>query len=704
MAFPFNPNTVKRNARAYGFNTQEAAIFAHIALDQLRDLNASSSEPVTAEQIAEAIKQYATKEVERERAIKLEVRDRGISILDDMEADLLEMGTGACKSKDSKIPEPRIAEEETDGQPVKRFKFDDDGLELYFGKDDPYGIQAEVVPLSLKYYNQDIITAMCSRVELAVELGKQLAPEDLVNLYATSRTFHNAINEHMLSSIRMWIAHRAPEAGKIFQFRLYRRHLVMDPAGRTWREQCQGAKAARTNPKLMAQVRSVPGLRYLQLVLRRDRCCRQIIGIMARNGFLMPRSMHGTLLRLWLLMDIATSGQRQALLRNRDIWSDNHIYNAQMFFMKLLMAFNDPTYGPGSPELLHLFLGQKGLYPLWQLLMRKRFTTLPDLIDLQVRYQYEIPPELDDNEAGEQTTIHGVPLHEVGTGHYEGWGLGDSHLLRPDELIPLEATARTLDLEHHLMYMMMWGYFDTRDGDNIVPTEEDMYISDEENVLKHMDTSYHWKKKHALKKKFFHLSAEEKQKILDDDEDDRLRALAWTGDVSESDDDEEGEENPYPLDQEINRGFIVRSPRKDEKKVSVPEMNDKQGWEEFVNTALMTVAPDFGEDESLRAQAWHNYSNDEMEGEWDWPAWLAQDEASRGAEGTEEGERESEAETVIMEDEDLADDEDTGSEVEDGDESDGELHDPLLVELRDYLNGEGVQPSAELRHLLGGHA
>ncbi|KAG8422374.1 hypothetical protein J3459_010424 [Metarhizium acridum] len=357
-------------------------------------------------------------------------------------------------------------------------------------------------------------------------------------------------------------------------------------------------------------------------------------------------------------MDIATSGQRQALLRNQDIWSDNHIYNAQMFFMKLLMAFNDPTY------------------------------------------QYEIPPELVANQAGEQTTIHGVPLHEVGTGHYEGWGLGDNHLLRPDELIPMEATARTLDLEHHLIYMMMWGYFDTRDGDNIVPTEEDMYISDEENVLKHMDTSHHWKKKHALKKKFFHLSAEEKQKILDDDEDDRLRALAWTGDASEGDDDDDGgEEHPYPLDEEINRGFIVRSPRKDEKKVSVPEMNDKQGWEEFVNAALMTVAPDLGEDEGLRAQAWHNYSNDETEGQWDWQAWLAQEEANRDAERTEEGERESEAETVIMEDEDVADDEDTGSEMENG-----ELDDPLLVELREYLNGEGVQPSAELRQLLGDYA
>lgn len=692
MALPFNPNTIKRNARANGFNTQEAAIFTHIALDQLRDLATSESEPVSLQRIAEAIKQYATEEVAREKAKSAQVREAGISILDDMEADLLQMGNGTSTEPPT-VPEASIIEDEVDGQPMKRFKFDDDGLEQFFGKEDPYNLHPEISPLSLKHFNQDLITAMCSRVELAVELGKHLSPEDLVNLYATSRTFHSAINEHMLSSIRNWIAHRAPEAGRIFQFRLYRRYLVSDPAGRTWFEQCKGSKAAETKPKLMDQVRSIPGLKYLQLVLVRDRCCREIIAMMARNGFLMPETMHHTLLRLWLLMDIPTSGQRQALMRNKKIWTNAHVYNAQLFFMKLLMAFNDPTYGPGGNELLYLVLGQKGLYPLWQLLMRKKFTTLPSLIELQVRYQYAIPPPLLANPAGEQSTIYGVPLYQVGMGHYEGWGIGDTHLLRPDELVPMESTARTLDLEYHLLHMMMWGYFSTRTSENIVPTEEQMYISDEDETLKHMDTSSHWTKRHAQKKKFYHLPAEEKTKIIQDDEDDRLRALAWTGELDEDDDggDQSGPEN-YTLDDEITRGYIVRPQRRHgDEKVTVPEKGDEKGWREFVNEALGSVIPDISEDENLRAQAWYNYTHDQTEGEWDWQAWLAQEEASRGEENTA-----SDEETVVLEDVDMPD----ADGEDESDEEDGN-GDTLLQELNEYLMGDGVEPSAELKELLG---
>jgi hypothetical protein len=696
MALPFDTNAIKRNALAYGFNTQEASIFAHIALDQLRDLHHSSDEPVTLEQIAAAIKQHATEEVEREKAIKAEVRAQGISILDDMEAELLGVGTGIYSHDGQRTPQVRVVEEEADGQVSKRFEFDDDGLEQYFGNNDPYGVERELATLSLKHRSHDLITAICSHIELAVELGKHLRPEDLVNLYATSRMFHNAINEHMLSSIRMWIAHRAPEAGRVFQFRLYRRHLVTDPAGRTWQEQYQGSETAQTHPKLMSQVRSIPGLRYLQLVLGRDRCCRQIIAIMARNGFLMPRSMYRTLLRLWLLMDIPTSGQRQALLRNAEIWTDTDIYNAQLFFMKLLLAFNDPVHGPGGFELLHLFLGQKGLFPLWQLLMRKKFTTLPELIDLQVRYEFDIPPELDADPADEQTTIHGVPHYQVGINHYEGWGMGDTHLLRPDELVPIEATARTLDLERHLMYMMMWGYFDTRTGENIVPTEEDMYMSDEENVLRHMDTSHHWKKKHAMKKKFFHLSAQEKKEILDQDEDDRLRALAWAGDASEYDDEGAEQDRIYTLEEEIERGFIVRPPRTGDDKVEVPDKNDEQGWVEFVNSALRTVVPEITQDQKLRVEALYPYPQEQTDEAVDWGALLAQEEAERSASLGD-----SEQETVILEEGEMSDDEEaSGGDVE----SDEEMGDPLLAELSEYLSGEGVEPSPALGELLGRNA
>ncbi|KZZ96549.1 hypothetical protein AAL_03778 [Moelleriella libera RCEF 2490] len=634
MEVPLDPETIRRNARALGFNAQQASILTHVALDKLCDLLAESNEPVTFEVLLSAIKQQASEEIEREKAIAPEVRNRGISILDDMEGVLGKLNA----------PSPSTETVEHDGFRAKRFKFDDDGLEQYFGSANPYSCRKErSALLSLKHKHRDIITALCAQTEMAVELGKQLRPEDLVSLYATSKMFHYAIKEHLLSSVRMWIAYRAPEAGKIFAFKLYRQHLVPDPAGRTWRVQYGGTDTERALPGLMDEVRTIPGLRYLQLVLVRDRCCRQIIAIMARHGFLMPETMYSTLLRLWLVMDIPTSGQRQALFRNRDIWTDVHLYNAQMFFLKLSMLFNDPIYGPFSNELLHVMLGQRGLYPLWQLLLHKRFTKLPEVLALKVRYDYDAIPDRFDGP--DQNNMYGVPIRDVGRGHLEGWGLGNHHLQRPDELVPVEAIARGLHLDDHLMNMMTWGYIDYATGENIVPSVEDMYISDEEEVLHNADTTGHWKPKHALKKRFTQLSHEQQQEIIRQDEDDRLRALAWTGDTT---DYKEQDIAVYTLDDEINRGYIVPPPAPqkccrhdgvnddgDDRDAcgapSVPDTCDAQGWANFVNAALSTVPPELSEEQALRAQPWLNYHEAEFDEDWDWSAWLEQQEESRKA-------------------------------------------------------------------------
>ncbi|KAG5943168.1 hypothetical protein E4U53_007083, partial [Claviceps sorghi] len=561
MALPFDPDVIKRNLRSHGFSSHQAAIVTHLALDKLRELHSQTNQPVTLERIAEAIKQYAADEVAREKAVRPEIRDQGVSILQDMEDDLQHLR--ALPELDTQI----VQDAPQDGKQSKRFRFDDDGLECFFGNEDPYQAhpprrrRLDGCAPAGRHHSRDLITALCARTELAVELGKHLGAEDLVALYATSRVFHEAVNEHLLSSIRTWIEHRAPEAGRVFKYKLYRRHLIPDPAGRTWAAQYRGTSTEREKPRLMRQVRTVPGLRYLQLVLGRDRCCRQMVAVMARNGFLVPATMHHTLLRLWLLMDIPTTGQRQALLRNADLWTDQHLYNAQMLFLKLSMMFNDAIYGPLSNELLHVALGQKGLYPLWQLLLRKKFTTLPELLECKVRYDYDMPPgphrPARARAHAHESTVHGVPIHEVGIGHLEGWGLGDLHLQRPDELVPVEAVARGLFLDDHLVYMMLWGYIDFETGENMVPTEQDTYVSDEEDALGHMDTTGHWKKKHALKKRFADLTPLQQQQIMDEDEDDRLRALAWTGDTTEpvvADQDQDLE--PYTLDDEIRRGYI----------------------------------------------------------------------------------------------------------------------------------------------------
>ncbi|GAO19276.1 uncharacterized protein UV8b_04968 [Ustilaginoidea virens] len=740
MALPFNVDAVKRNARAYGFSTQQSATFAHLAVAKLRDLHAASNQPVPLERIAEAIKLHACQEVERERAIRPEVRQRGISIMDDMEEELRLLDHVANIRT-------TIVVEERGGSRARRFQFDGDGLDAYFGKKDPYSSSHRDMQQTLSLQQQqhqrrDIITALCARIELAVELGKWLGPRDIVNLYATSRTFHNAVNEHLLSSIRAWIAHRAPEAGRLFKFNLYRRHLVPDPAGRTWQTHYAGTETQTSMPQLMRRIRTVPGLRYLQLVLGRDRHCREILAVMARNGLLMPKTMHHTLLRLWLLMDIATSGQRQALLRNQDMWTDEHLYNAQMFLVKLSMLFNDPIYGPMTNELLRVTMGQKGLYPLWQLLLRKRFTNVAEIVELQVRYDWEPPRQLyaaAGSRPDEAVVIHGVPLQEVGRDHLEGWGLGEAHLLRPDELIPLEAVARGLELDSHLMYMMTWGYVDFETGDNVVPSEDDVHMSDEEDALGHADTSGHWKRKHALKKRFGALSPESQRQIMQDDEDDRLKALAWTGDTTDyycchdggdgaDDADDADAREAYSLEDEITRGFIVN--RQDGTGPAPPaSSSDRVAWQGFVDQALANVPADLGDEQALGAQAWQNYHNDELYNDWDWQTWLRQEEQGQGARdsgpwtweappheeagaqapahpsGDGDGDGDGDSDDTVILDRLVDDGNDHDRDRDhDGNDHDGP-HRQLCSELADYFaaDADNPVPGEQLKALLAEH-
>lgn len=433
--------------------------------------------------------------------------------------------------------------------------------------------------------------------------------DDILNLYCVSRDFHNSIRTYLLSSINTWIRYRAPEAGLMFPFKIYASKLVPDPEERTLGRHYPG-KGAPGKPlpeNRQNEIRVVPGLKYLQMVLVRDRCCREMVAILARNGHRLPQSsIHGTLLRLWVLTDLPTSAARRAVLRSEDMWPDVDVYNAQLLFVKLTLHFNDPVFGPGTTDLLRLILGQKGLYPLWQLLMKRKYVTVRDILALKTRYDGNVPPDTrPEDRRHKPRFVHDVPVAEVGLTHLEGWGTYSSHhLLRPDELIPLEAIERGLNLRSHLRRMVEWGHVDHRTGENLVPTEEEMYLSDEERVLANVDTTLHWKKKHVQKKRWDTLTPTEQQDIKDEDEDERLRLLAWAGTVSD-DDDSEHDSETYDLNDEIDRGFILPEPSLlPDTSRQVPAIDDEEGWMKYVNKFILT-APDLDmcKDEELRHQS-----------------------------------------------------------------------------------------------------
>ncbi|KAL6849350.1 hypothetical protein ACO1O0_008890 [Amphichorda felina] len=628
----FDPNTIIQDAERRGANPVEARILANAAQDEIQCLTATQPGLLSKEQAVRLIRLRIRAEINKIDFSHHPEDDKDVvGVERDLVLAMIEDEIEKCLPAEDSVPKVDIQEELVEGRKVMQYKFNEPALDKYFEGKDPYrdelADQMNNVSINDTVPGRDIVTKLCANVELAVQLGKQLRPEDILNLYIASKAFRDVVNGYMLSSIRIWIADRCPEAGRIFPFKLYKNHLIRDPHGRTWADMYKdNTTTTPMTPDHLDKIRTIPGLKYMQLVLGRDRYCREITAMMARNGHLMPRSMHDTLLRLWLLMDTGYTEHRRAMLRNPKLWRDQDLYNAQLLFVKLGMHFNDPVFGPSSYELLHLILGQRGLYPLWQLLMRRRFTTLDEIVDAKVRYDFDLTPEHWRRCLSQGGQLHGVPLWQVGTGHCEGWGDGTSrqHLMRPDELVPVEAVSRGLQLDDHIRHMILWGYFDWETGENIVPNEEDIYIADEKTVLAHMDTRHHWRKKHSLKKRWDTLTPEQQAAIREDDEDEQLRAMAWCGnDEADADDSEYDwtEEDTYSLNDEITRGFIVPEQSPDHKS-TVPTLDDRDGWADFVTRTLMGTTLELEEDEALRMQAFNPALSDDN---FDWRAWMREE-------------------------------------------------------------------------------
>ena len=297
--------------------------------------------------------------------------------------------------------------------------------------------------------------------ELFMELAKHLKIKDLISLYAISKDFHQAVDGSITHCMKGCAEHNASESAKTFMFTYYDPLCVDDPTG-------------QPHPNKPNAVRRVPSLRWLQMVYHREKAIRDILACMAREGHRMPKGMRLSLKKMWVLMDIATTARRTQFLHSK-FFTDWDMYHMQMFMIKLDMRFNDPIDGPGDDTLRQLFLGQRGLTPLCKLLKRTAYTDPVDVIKMGIRYRYPV------RRAHRGMPMWDIPPIEIGIGHLEGWGAGRIHLRRPDELVIMESVSRNLDLKNHIMEMMLWGYVDPVTGQDIPMTEEEKYMSDDED-------------------------------------------------------------------------------------------------------------------------------------------------------------------------------------------------------------------------------
>lgn len=417
----------------------------------------------------------------------------------------------------------------------------------------------------------NILDSVCSSIWLATEVGKHLRPRDIVNLFSVSRSFHDIVRQHWQSTIIAWGEHMAPSSLKIFFWKFYARHAIQDPTGTTWAAPGpftdrfpRPAWAGPERPRACdANVRLVPGLRYLAMIAEREARVRDILACLARAGHRMPRGAHRALKKVWLLMDIGTNGLRRDFVRSEALWAREDLYAAQLFFVKLQMRLNEPCFGPDCPALAEALLGARdGLSPLWAVLRGKACSDLVEVVQMRARYHCGPAGQQGQGAGagaggGDPAARHrdgwldyfGVPAWDLGFDHLEGWGEGSVHLSRPDELVVEEAVRRGINLQDHLVFMVLWGHVDWARRRNLVPSEEEMYMSDDElpplkrkegpaGVLQGRCGNVpfergNWLPVHALKARWDTLTDEEKRAVNEADAADDIKMLPW-------DDDDEG--------------------------------------------------------------------------------------------------------------------------------------------------------------------
>jgi hypothetical protein len=276
--------------------------------------------------------------------------------------------------------------------------------------------------------------------EITLRLGSLMDPRNMVDLYSISKPFHFIMNSHFTTYIRSSAQIHAPGSAYIFPWRCYRRLTVKDPG-------------FRLNSVDVA--RDVPSLKWLQMVTARYRAVKQILACLREKGHgLIGKEVDlmRAVLKMWFLMDLPRNGVRIGVVHNTQYWTDQDIFMATFFLIKLDMRFTDPVEGTGEIGLRKLIMGQRGLFPLRNLLMGK--LDFIEVVKMWVKYDYTPLP------SNRHLPAFGIPPHLIGRGCLEGWGHGQQtmRLLRPDELVLREQIRRSMDLHMRYLEMVRWGY------------------------------------------------------------------------------------------------------------------------------------------------------------------------------------------------------------------------------------------------------
>jgi hypothetical protein len=309
----------------------------------------------------------------------------------------------------------------------------------------------------------DLFTALSGRPDLFIEIARHLTVNALVKLYSISRDFHAVVDAHMTTVVMSQALSKCHDAARIFLHTTYKSLCVLDPLGRPKPDDTDG-------------VRLVPSFKWLRMLMFREEVVRKIVAQVGRFGHKLPPRATLVLKKMWFMMDVSVNEKRARLIRNTKFWSNLDLYIATLIFVKLDMCFTDPTTGDGETYLRRLLIGQRSLSFLLETLERDGIVDQLELIQLYVEYSQGVLPNPP------LRGVFGVHRDAIGNQQLEGWGTGQSKLMRVDEMVMLESVRRGLGFELKYPQMLLWGHIDPVTLEVCTPEKDAQPVGDETDV------------------------------------------------------------------------------------------------------------------------------------------------------------------------------------------------------------------------------
>ena len=298
--------------------------------------------------------------------------------------------------------------------------------------------------------------------DLCFVLANTLPPSTLLTLYSISRPFHTTCNTRFSTMIKSQAQRLCPGAAAVFPVRSYETLCRADPAPRI--PHPNAAKRAA------GVVRPVPGFKWLFMIVQRVKIVQEIFALMAEAGTPLPIGCRKTLYKIWYLMDLPDNVRRVAVIHSRRLWSEEDLYWATFFFIKLDMRLNHPEmrHNTGSIARELLLTQREGLTMLWKALKGRECRNEYEVLKLWVK-TFHVPISAEEL----RVPAFDIPASQLGRTQWEFWGqrvpinpktgktMRPVKLSRPDDLVRAELVRRGVRLGLRVyLKIIVWGYVD----------------------------------------------------------------------------------------------------------------------------------------------------------------------------------------------------------------------------------------------------